>query len=471
MKGKNIVNKSKKWNKHISFYMTLYGLRPNMKNMGYNCNFLATSNVADLSTQGCLGFDPYLQQEVLIMSIALTFLADSPMAAEVTNTPNPGSSNNPCRICYLRVDLSDHKHNLPFIYYISHQRNMGFITNRNPGCNTQSNIKTHLFHLNHLMDVKTPQLKYYMSISWLKEILGSWQLFNTDSTNIPPIQPQYMIKYYKSFIERDMAIVLANLTLSIQNLLYHISQMNARWVHKSRIHILFHLPESISRFGPPSLFATEIFENIAITSSNYQTIRLLLSGTYYFYKHSEVYFQASQKVPDFFLNTQIIQRTMGYNSPMLLEGEETPTLYDHKVRSEDQTKFPKKLQEIYPKFHICQISSVSINYKLVIKQRSFVFSLTSPVIRCLLIGPGAGTIQYVHLLWEVFPVVKILTEKLIKKQKITHGINVQHNCIDGGCKTFQANFPCQNCQEDSCTSSFVVKSSNNSYIINRFSHQ
>ncbi|KNZ48837.1 hypothetical protein VP01_5382g1, partial [Puccinia sorghi] len=50
-------------------------------------------------------------------------------------------------------------------------------------------------------------------------------------------------------------------------------------------------------------------------------------------------------------------------------------------------------------------------------------------------------------------------------------INVQHNCIDGGCKTVQANVPRHNCQEDSSTSYFVVHSINNSYIINVFSHQ
>jgi hypothetical protein len=39
-------NKSKQWNKHISFYFTLSGLPPEMSNMEYNCHFLTTSNVA-----------------------------------------------------------------------------------------------------------------------------------------------------------------------------------------------------------------------------------------------------------------------------------------------------------------------------------------------------------------------------------------------------------------------------------------
>jgi hypothetical protein len=39
-------NRSKQWNKHISYYYTLSGLAPNMTNQQYNCHFLATSNTA-----------------------------------------------------------------------------------------------------------------------------------------------------------------------------------------------------------------------------------------------------------------------------------------------------------------------------------------------------------------------------------------------------------------------------------------
>ena len=49
------------------------------------------------------------------MCIPLCFMADSPMAAEVTNTPHPGKANNPCRICHLRVDYAKDKHEMKFI--------------------------------------------------------------------------------------------------------------------------------------------------------------------------------------------------------------------------------------------------------------------------------------------------------------------------------------------------------------------
>ena len=41
------------------------------------------------------------------MTIPLCLLADSPMAAEFTKTPIPGSSNNPCQICHLHCPQGD----------------------------------------------------------------------------------------------------------------------------------------------------------------------------------------------------------------------------------------------------------------------------------------------------------------------------------------------------------------------------
>ncbi|KNZ43774.1 hypothetical protein VP01_9877g1 [Puccinia sorghi] len=68
-----------------------------------------------LATNGCMGYDPMIQQEVLIMSMPLCFTADSPMAAAVTNNPHPGRANNSCRICHLQVDFAQEKHDTQFI--------------------------------------------------------------------------------------------------------------------------------------------------------------------------------------------------------------------------------------------------------------------------------------------------------------------------------------------------------------------
>ncbi|KAA1083685.1 hypothetical protein PGT21_003970 [Puccinia graminis f. sp. tritici] len=104
-------NKSKKWNKHISYYFTLSGVPPKISNQQFNCHFLCTSNIAgaldlgeivvqqlnEMVNNGFEAYDMTLSQTVLVMAPLLCFMADSPMHAEITNTPVPGPSLNPCR--------------------------------------------------------------------------------------------------------------------------------------------------------------------------------------------------------------------------------------------------------------------------------------------------------------------------------------------------------------------------------------
>ncbi|KNZ45986.1 uncharacterized protein VP01_7644g1, partial [Puccinia sorghi] len=122
-------NISKQWNKHISYYCSLAGLPPSETNQQYNCHFLSTSNTAgvleladqivdeinDLITKGFVGYDIGLNQEVLVMTAVLCFLGDSPMHAEVTNTPNPGVSLNPFQICTLKVQRLVDKSSLDYV--------------------------------------------------------------------------------------------------------------------------------------------------------------------------------------------------------------------------------------------------------------------------------------------------------------------------------------------------------------------
>ncbi|KAI9630801.1 hypothetical protein KEM48_013569 [Puccinia striiformis f. sp. tritici PST-130] len=111
-------NQFKRWNKHISYYFTLSGIPPVLARTEYNIHFISTSNVAgplelaesivnqlnELATEGSFAYDCTLQKEkVLFMTVPLCFLADSPMAAKITNTQIPGNCNNPCRICKLKA--------------------------------------------------------------------------------------------------------------------------------------------------------------------------------------------------------------------------------------------------------------------------------------------------------------------------------------------------------------------------------
>jgi hypothetical protein len=76
-----------------------------------------------LATEGSFAFDASLKEEVMYMCIPLAFLADSPMAAEFTNTPNPGQANNPCRMCHLQTDTVANRCSLEFVQeFFGHPR-------------------------------------------------------------------------------------------------------------------------------------------------------------------------------------------------------------------------------------------------------------------------------------------------------------------------------------------------------------
>ncbi|KAG0147804.1 hypothetical protein CROQUDRAFT_90939 [Cronartium quercuum f. sp. fusiforme G11] len=116
-------NVSKKWNKHLSFYFTLSGLPPQMTNAEYNIHFIGTSNTAGeleiadhivdelnlLGTEGFKAFDHSIGHEVHVMVVVLCHLGDSPMHAEITNTPNPATALNPCCVCQLSVKAAADK--------------------------------------------------------------------------------------------------------------------------------------------------------------------------------------------------------------------------------------------------------------------------------------------------------------------------------------------------------------------------
>ncbi|OAV97306.1 hypothetical protein PTTG_26120 [Puccinia triticina 1-1 BBBD Race 1] len=122
-------NVSKQWNKHISFYFTLSGLPPQISNQKYNCHFLATSNLAsvcemsqhivkELNDMTTVGFEAYnhsISQPVWVTSSVFCFLGDSPMHAEITSTPNPGSALNPCRMCSLSVRMKKFRRTKTYI--------------------------------------------------------------------------------------------------------------------------------------------------------------------------------------------------------------------------------------------------------------------------------------------------------------------------------------------------------------------
>ncbi|KNZ56116.1 hypothetical protein VP01_2494g2 [Puccinia sorghi] len=116
----------------------------------------------------------------------------------------------------------------------------------------------------------------------------------------------------------QMRIEDLRIQIAIDRFIYHVIKMSAQWVNKPKFHILLHLPESVSRFGPPSLFASAKFEpynrvlravsihsnchipgrDIANTFSNYQAMHLVLSGAYTWDKKRKQYTKPSHQVSE-----------------------------------------------------------------------------------------------------------------------------------------------------------------------------
>ncbi|KAH9459003.1 hypothetical protein Pst134EA_019155 [Puccinia striiformis f. sp. tritici] len=514
-------NISKRWNKHVSFYFTLSGLPPEMTNMEYNCHFITTSNLAsavelvepivhelnELSTQGSIAYDCHLQQEVMFMCIPLAFLGDSPMAAEMTNTPNPGKANNPCRTCHLKAAKIEDRCSIEFVQaFFAHpdmplardwqqtktrshelwevsQKNKAEFKQKTLEYGLKDNVTHKLIELqsqnvheviriDEIIRISSTRLTNptlemnafdgckdtpveilhvvllgvvkYTFLDFMKR-LDKKQLnllearlrsFNCDSLNIPNIQASYMMAHYKAFIGKDYRTILqlapfvlfpfmtnkqkhiwfsmcylsslafqteiadmdsyiSELEGVIRQFMYHISKMSGRWSNKPKFHMLLHLPQSIRRFGPASLFATEKFESynsilrtLAIHSNrqapsrdlaNYfsdaANMRILQSGTYLKDHDKGHYFQASSEVRSMFDKNPMMQKCMGYNSEAIASRVQYPCLHNHKVHETDLEGTPEDLTNAFRNHdfrEFRQVSAVKLNAKETIRKGTFI---------------------------------------------------------------------------------------------------
>ncbi|KNZ49730.1 hypothetical protein VP01_4824g1, partial [Puccinia sorghi] len=257
-------NTSKQWKKHVSYCMTMSVLSPQMTNMEYNCPFITKYNQAgplelaeaivedmkqlfplfsELATLGCVSHDCSLKEDVLFMTIPLCFLADSPMAAKVTNTLHPGASNNPCRICHLicpqgtvkkwnttiqltkelwtssQTEKETEFEKKQQLYGLRDRINFEIIGLKNKRYDERCRIME--IESNHEDRIYNPFLKFkvfdgckdtpveilHLKVAQLIQIEARWRAFNTDGLNIPPIHSKYMVSHYNSFVGKEFRIV------------------------------------------------------------------------------------------------------------------------------------------------------------------------------------------------------------------------------------------------------------------------
>jgi hypothetical protein len=139
-----------------------------------------------------------------------------------------------------------------------------------------------------------------------------------------------------------MTNYLADLRKHINIFLWNSIHHSAQWVNKPKFHMLLHLPESILRFGPASLFSTENFESfngllrkasvhsnclhpgrdLALTFLNFEAHCLILSGSCIWNPQTHANTIAGNDVVHLFKTNGCIKKSMGYN-PSLLAASHT----------------------------------------------------------------------------------------------------------------------------------------------------
>ncbi|KAI7934480.1 hypothetical protein MJO28_016995 [Puccinia striiformis f. sp. tritici] len=246
--------------------------------------------------------------------------------------------------------------------------------------------------------------------------------------------------------------------------LFQIAKSSAQWVNKPKLHMLLHLPASIMRFGPGSLFATEKFESynsvlrnasihsnrrspghdIAVTFANFRIIRHILSGGFFWDTVKKLYVSAAQSVTRMFYKNPSVQRTMGYNALLLTEqGHQEPQVGSRKVQPNTRVAPPADLSEFLRGYELNQVGEIDLNQKDKIVAGTFVlFRLPGPV--------AAIGIARVEHLWEArsgTSVQMYLSLSLFAKGQVDdfYGmrtirrtgrrkfVGIEHNCHRGNC--------------------------------------
>jgi hypothetical protein len=112
-------NRSKRWNKHMSWLAQLGGLKFNERTREFNMHFVSTSNIAgglemgagvlDAFTReqpGTVAFDAVRREEVYVVPRLLVLLGDNPMSAEFVSMMPSGKAHAFCRKCEIAGKVS-----------------------------------------------------------------------------------------------------------------------------------------------------------------------------------------------------------------------------------------------------------------------------------------------------------------------------------------------------------------------------
>ncbi|KAI8448895.1 hypothetical protein BY996DRAFT_8690301 [Phakopsora pachyrhizi] len=432
----------------------------------------------NLSLSGFTAFDYSLQEHVLVLPVVLLFMADSPMHAEITSTMQPNVSLQPCRICNLKAENKKEKATGTYVYNFIGCKPNGYNVQKDLRCWTatkNSAYKTwelfqqgapknqiHLsitklgvkdmlnqtamkviqedqdtrlvFNIKKLHEERTKQLfnpffelkgfdghkdtpvevlhvvllgilKYLyrdliggLSANKKEELIARLKTFDTNNLNIQPIKAKYLIQHYSSLVGKDFKLISAS----------------AQWANKPKFHMLIHLSQSIARFGPASLFATEKLESyngvVAIFKQNHQDQISLLLTRFPVFKNS------SQSDADCYNNApseiKAINPELDWLKILSFELDEHQSIKANSFIS-------VKSQEITQNNFIAYIIGIW-GAKNLLQQK-----ICLQCLRC--------EILEMDTFYGMRTLKKLNREEFISAKTVISGINVQHHCAGAKC--------------------------------------
>ncbi|KAI8460241.1 hypothetical protein BY996DRAFT_4632711 [Phakopsora pachyrhizi] len=353
-----------------------------------------------------------------------------------------------------------------------------------------------------------------LSASKKEELIARLQSFDTCNLNIQPIKAKYLVQHYSSLVGKDFKVLIqaapfvffpliedskrkiwnslchlcsfifqthirdlkkytAKINYFTQDFLLKLISASAQWVNKPKFHMLIHLSQSIARFGPASLYATEKFESyngvvrqasihsncqspsrdIANNFLNYSALRFCFSGGYLQTESSRSNISPSYQVKNLLLNTPSIQNLLGLDSQTFKQKPRFP--FFKKSSESDADCYNNAFSEIKainPDLDWLKILSFELDEHQSIKANSFISvkkqEITQNNFIAYIIGIwGAGNISqqkiYLHCLhceiiemdpfYGMCTLKKINREEFISAKTVISGINVQHHCAGANC--------------------------------------
>ncbi|POV99423.1 hypothetical protein PSTT_13787 [Puccinia striiformis] len=404
-------NRFKRWNKHMSFYFTLAGLPPRWTNQNYNCHYLTTSNhagamelagpiVADLRmmlTSGFPAYDCVLGEEVLLISTVLCFLGDSPMHAEITSTPIPGSTLHPCRACALSSTSLKEKATLKYVASFFMLSTTGSWIKHPPRSWGQIKQLCHqVWDMAHQPQKKTVVDESHTKLG-VKDILNRTLLDrryeilalggNATAADISflnllvQIAQEDLKSAFNPFFElegfdgcQDTPVEVLHVFLlgvvkyMVRDFMRQLSPVVKAHANNFRIVVQaapFVLFEYMDEDDPG--------RDISINFSDYRILRHIISGGYFYdYKH-KVYVAAGEAVVSIFYDYSSVQKSMGINMKAMQDSQsEYPCVRKWKVPTTWKVVTPVDLQEFISGYQLTQVHEVNWTSKDVILTGSFV---------------------------------------------------------------------------------------------------